>query len=208
MKNSILLKTGMFSLLAMLAIAVLFMSSSTDKQSEQNLIKELTNDVKILKTELAEVQANDSPNSAEPFIGEIQMFGGNFAPRGWALCDGQLLPISQHSALFSLLGTTFGGDGRSTFGLPDLRGRVAVHPGTGPGLSNKRLGSKFGTELSTEISAQKGYVKVSGPAEKPQVPNIEILKDMNLDTRPSNNMQPSLGVNYIIALEGIYPSRN
>jgi len=83
---------------------------------------------------------------AEPFIAEIKMFGGNFAPRGWAFCDGQLLAISSNTALFSLLGTTYGGDGRTTFGLPDLRGRVSVHPGNGPGLSPYRLGEKGGAE--------------------------------------------------------------
>lgn len=87
--------------------------------------------------------------AAEPFIGQIQMVGFNFAPRGWAFCDGQLLPISQNTALFSLLGTTYGGDGRTTFGLPDLRGRVAIHPGTGPGLSNYRWGQKGGSETNT-----------------------------------------------------------
>ena len=88
-------------------------------------------------------------NSAEPFIAEIIMFGGNFAPRGWAFCDGQLLAINTNQALFSLLGTTYGGDGRTTFGLPDLRGRVPVHPGTGPGLTQRRLGEKGGTETNT-----------------------------------------------------------
>ena len=83
---------------------------------------------------------------SEPFIAEIIMFGGNFAPRGWAFCDGQLLSISSNTALFSILGTTFGGDGRTTFALPDMRGRVSVHPGTGPGLSNRRLGERGGTE--------------------------------------------------------------
>ena len=87
--------------------------------------------------------------SSEPFIGEIRMFAGNFAPRGWAFCDGQLLPISQNTALFSILGTTYGGDGRTTFGLPDLRGRVPVHAGRGPGLSDIRLGQKGGAETST-----------------------------------------------------------
>ena len=86
---------------------------------------------------------------SEPFIGEIQMFGFNFAPRGWATCDGQLLPIAQNSALFSLLGTTYGGDGRTTFGLPDLRGRVAIHMGQGPGLSNRTIGSRSGSESET-----------------------------------------------------------
>ena len=86
---------------------------------------------------------------SEPFVGEIRMFAGNFAPRGWAFCDGQLLATSQNDALFSLLGTIYGGDGRTTFGLPDLRGRIPVHAGTGPGLSPRRLGAKAGAEKVT-----------------------------------------------------------
>ena len=86
---------------------------------------------------------------AEPFLGQISLFGYSFAPRGWANCDGQLLAISQNTALFSLLGTTYGGDGRTNFGLPDLRGRVAIHTGNGPGLSNYALGAKGGTENVT-----------------------------------------------------------
>jgi microcystin-dependent protein len=89
-----------------------------------------------------------SRSSAEPLLGEIFMFAGNFAPRGFALCEGQLLSIASNSALFSILGTTYGGDGRSTFGLPDLRGRVPVGPGTGPGLTPRRLGDKDGTETA------------------------------------------------------------
>jgi microcystin-dependent protein len=89
------------------------------------------------------------PSSADPILGEIIMFGGNFAPRSWAFCDGQLLSISSYSALFSILGTTYGGDGRTTFALPDLRGRTAVQPGTGPGLTPRRLGEKSGTETVT-----------------------------------------------------------
>ncbi len=89
---------------------------------------------------------NTTSSSLEPFIGEIIMFGGTFAPRGWTFCDGQLLPIAQHTALFSILGTTYGGDGRTTFALPDLRGRVPLHPGTGPGLTPRKLGEKGGTE--------------------------------------------------------------
>ncbi len=85
----------------------------------------------------------------EPFIGQIIMFGGNFAPRGWALCDGQLLQISQYSALFSILGTTYGGDGRTTFGLPELRGRCAIHAGSGPGLPTYALGAKSGNSQTT-----------------------------------------------------------
>lgn len=83
---------------------------------------------------------------ASPFLGQIQMFGFNFPPRAWAFCDGQLLPISSNTALFSLLGTTFGGDGRTTFGLPDLRGRSATHVGTGPGISNISWGERGGRE--------------------------------------------------------------
>ncbi|WP_346857049.1 tail fiber protein [uncultured Draconibacterium sp.] len=90
----------------------------------------------------------------DPFIGQIVMFGGNFAPRGWAFCDGQLLSIAQNTALFSILGTTYGGDGRTTFGLPDLRGRVPMHPGNGPGLSSRRLGEKGGVENVTLTTAQ------------------------------------------------------
>jgi microcystin-dependent protein len=97
----------------------------------------------VLLLTLNHVQASD------PFLGEISMFAGNFAPRGWALCDGQLLAISQNSALFSILGTTYGGDGRTTFGLPDLRGRFAIGAGTGPGLSNRRLGDEYGSSTHT-----------------------------------------------------------
>jgi microcystin-dependent protein len=86
---------------------------------------------------------------SEPFIGQIVLFAGNFAPRGWAFCDGQLLPIAQNDALFSILGTTYGGDGRTTFGLPDLRGRVPLHPGTGPSLTMRRLGEKGGAESAS-----------------------------------------------------------
>ena len=89
-----------------------------------------------------------SRSAADPLVAEIMLFAGNFAPRGWAFCDGQLLSISSNTALFSLLGTTFGGDGRTTFGLPDLRGRTAIHPGSGPGLSNRRWGEKGGTETN------------------------------------------------------------
>ena len=95
---------------------------------------------------IALVGVYPSRNGPDPFIGEIMQVGFNFAPRGWALCDGQLLPIASNQALFSLLGTTYGGDGRTTFALPDLRGRVSLHPGTGPGLSTRRLGERAGAE--------------------------------------------------------------
>ena len=91
---------------------------------------------------------------SDAFIGQIMIFAGNFAPRNWAFCDGQLLSIAQNTALFSILGTTYGGDGRVTFGLPDLRGRVPVHPGQGPGLSNVVLGQSWGIESTTLIAGQ------------------------------------------------------
>ncbi len=104
----------------------------------------------------------------EPFLGEISMVGFNFAPRGWALCDGQLLSIAQHNALFSLLGTIYGGDGRTTFALPDLRGRVPMHAGSGPGLNPRRLGERSGTETNTQTVSQMAshnhpVVVTSGP---------------------------------------------
>lgn len=137
---------------------------------------------------------------SEPFVGEIRMFAGNFAPRGWAFCDGQLLAVSQNDALFSLLGTMYGGDGRTTFALPDCRGRTPVHAGQGPGLPDRRLGSKGGQFAN-------GNVPVTTSA------NI----DRNLASNPETWEAPSPGaahatprlfVNFIIALFGIYPSRN
>jgi len=91
---------------------------------------------------------------SEPFIAEIGIFAGNFAPRGWAFCNGQILPISQNTALFSLVGTTYGGDGRTTFALPNLQGRAPMHPGTGPGLTTRRLGQSGGVETVTLSEAQ------------------------------------------------------
>lgn len=108
---------------------------------------------------------------SEPFVGEIKMFAGNFAPRGWALCDGQLLSVSGNDALFSLLGTIYGGDGRTTFGLPDLRGRVPVHMGQGPGLMNRPIGSKSGAETVVLTAAQlPGHTHALGPAASGEAP--------------------------------------
>ena len=177
----------------------------------------------------------NSGNAQEPFLGEIRMFGGNFAPRGWAFCDGQILPINQNQALFSLLGTTYGGDGRTTFGLPDLRGRVPIHHGTGPGLTQKRLGQSSGTETNT-LSAENlpshshtiNAVLEDGNQSSPtgNLPAGTKLLDqeysdaaanttMNAtmvnstgNNQAVNNMQPYLTVTYIIALQGIFPSRN
>jgi microcystin-dependent protein len=140
-------------------------------------------------------------SGADPFIGEVGLFANNFAPRGWAFCDGQLLDISQNTALFSLLGTTYGGDGRTTFGLPDLRGRTAIHAGTGPGLTPRTLGSTTGVEDVTLTEAQMASHNHTLPPSS----------DMTGSTgggQPHYNMQPSLALNYIIALSGVYPSRN
>ena len=109
---------------------------------------------------------------ADPFIAEIRIFAGNFAPRGWAFCNGQLLPISQNTALFSLVGTTYGGDGRTTFGLPNLQGRVPMHPGNGPGLTARQLGESGGVETVTLAESQMpththGLNAAPDPAEAP-----------------------------------------
>lgn len=111
---------------------------------------------KLLKATFAMILLNCSPATAlaEPMLGEIKFFAGNFAPKGWALCDGQLLPINQNFALFSILGTTYGGDGRNSFALPDMRGRSPIHPGTGEGLSRVLLGDQVGVESNTLTSNQ------------------------------------------------------
>ena len=171
----------------------------------------------------------------ETFLGEIRMFAGNFAPTGWAFCQGQLLPIAQNQALFALLGTTYGGNGTTTFALPDLRGRVPVGFGQGLGLSNKDLGQQFGSETVTLTTAQMpahshtvNAVTTEGNQNLPtnSLPaNTKTLdkeySDANANTtmkatmvnptggnQPFGVTQPSLGVNFIIALQGIYPSRN
>ena len=172
----------------------------------------------------------------DPFIGEIVMFGGNFAPRAWAFCDGQLLAISQNTALFSILGTTYGGDGRTTFGLPDLRGRVPMHPGNGPGLTDRRLGQKFGNETNHLTTAQlpaHGHALLAsgnGPdAKSPAGAFLPTLPRSGAETyasaigtaaqmgtavgntgsnQPVNNMQPVGCINFIICLQGVFPSRS
>ena len=153
---------------------------------------------------------------AQPFLGEIAMFGGNFAPNGWALCQGQLLSIAQHSALFSLLGTIYGGDGRTTFALPDLRSRVPIQAGQGPGLRNWTLGQRGGTERTPETPAHthtavESEIRGTGP----QVAGAVTGGDRGTDTSQSagtppgnGNHQPYQVVNYIIALSGVYPSRS
>ncbi len=178
-----------------------------------------------------------SPNAhagIDPFIGEIQWFAGNFAPRGWAFCDGQLLPISSYTALFSILGTTYGGDGRTTFALPDVRGRVIVHEGAGPGLSSRRLGEEGGTETETlntnQMPSHTHTLRAnSGPSSEVSPTNNVLASpgrtrlyesgDANTNMNSSsvaasggglshNNMQPYTTLQCIIALEGIFPSRS
>lgn len=169
----------------------------------------------------------------EPILGQIQAFGFNFAPRGWAKCDGQLLPISQYSALFSLLGTTYGGDGRTTFALPDLRSRSPMHSGTGPGLSTRSEGERSGAESVTltlaEIPSHSHFPKASDQPGNSDYPIGTVCADEThtqfklYSTAPTgymtetsnsggglshNNMHPYLVINYCIALQGIFPSRN
>lgn len=173
---------------------------------------------------------------AEAFIGEIRMFGGDYAPVGWALCDGSLLEVSQNEALFSLLGTIYGGDGRTTFGLPDLRGRVPIHMGTGPGLTPRTIGSKGGTETETLTPANipvhnhtwqasanpasggvpEGWVLGSGvevdiyssnTAPLVKMATAAIANSGNVSPAATENLMPYQAINYIIALQGDYPSR-
>lgn len=171
---------------------------------------------------------------SEPFVGEIRMFAGNFAPRGWAFCDGQLLAVSQNDALFSLLGTIYGGDGRTTFGLPDLRGRIPIHAGHGPGLSERRLGAKGGAEKVTltvnqMASHTHGPLKGTSQTATEALPQGELTAQTDgafyIDDTPvigfndasitkvggstsHMNLMPFLCVHFIIALVGIYPSRH
>lgn len=171
----------------------------------------------------------------DPFVAEIRIFPFNFAPKGWAFCDGQLLPISQNTALFSLLGTTYGGDGKSNFGLPDMQGNAPMHPGQGPGLSLHDLGETSGSEtvklLLSEIpahshammaSTQDGIDNHSSGNLLAQGVGVGQYVDMNTGPfttlnpntlppaggdQPHNNMQPYLTLNFCIALQGVYPPR-
>lgn len=171
---------------------------------------------------------------SDPFVAEIRMFGGNFAPNGWAFCDGQLLPIAQNTALFSLLGTTYGGDGKSTFGVPDLRGRAPMHHGQGQGLTNRVLGESGGAESVTLTAAQipshthnvaLPSVNTAATTSDPQnnlpartpentyastgtaVDMASATSGNSGGSQQHNNLQPYLTVSFIIALQGIFPPR-
>lgn len=168
---------------------------------------------------------------AEPFISEIRAFGFNFAPKGWATCDGQIIPINQNQALYSLIGTTYGGDGRNTFQLPDMRGRTPIHFGP-----NNSLGAKAGIEnvslISNEIPAHTHTLQATTSAPAANTPAGNLLATLPADKAnfaapananttlnpgsiaaaggsiPHTNMQPSLVINFCIALVGAFPSRN
>jgi microcystin-dependent protein len=165
-----------------------------------------------------------------PFLGEIRIFGGTFAPRGFAFCQGQIMSIAQNSALFALLGTTYGGDGVTTFALPDLRGRVPVHQGQGPGLSYYFLGQSGGSEsvtLTTNQMPVHGHAAAcnSSPGTSPdpsnnfwaasaelnpytnQTPNASMVQSAG-GSQPHTNILPYTVLSFIIAVEGIFPSRN
>ena len=169
-----------------------------------------------------------------PFVAEIRIFPFNFAPTGWALCDGQLLPINQNTApLFSLLGTTYGGDGQTTFALPNLQGSVPMHPGQGPGLSAHDLGETGGSDTVTAqqaempphahpMSASGQDATVNGPAGQQVAngigigmyapPDPVVALDQNVvapvgGDQPHNNLQPYLTFSFCIALQGVYPPR-
>ncbi len=173
----------------------------------------------------------------DPFVAEIRIFPFNFAPKGWAFCDGQILPLSQNTALFSLLGTTYGGDGKSNFALPNVQGRATMHPGQGPGLSLHDLGETGGSEtvtlLESEIPAHShplGVHNQDPAALNAPAPNRSLARSSggfayitNTNASPSqfadqtvapaggdqphNNMQPYLTLNFCIALQGVYPPR-
>jgi microcystin-dependent protein len=172
---------------------------------------------------------------SEPFIGEVRAFGFNFAPRGWALCQGAVLPLAQNTALFALLGTTYGGDGRSTFALPDLRGRMAMGFGQGPGLSRRELGETPGAPTHTLTTAEvpahghslnavaSATTGTPGPtvalantangAPAYRTPGATVaLSAASLNAvggaQPHENRQPYLGLNFCIALQGIFPPRS
>ncbi len=167
---------------------------------------------------------------SEPFLSEIRMVGFGFPPRGWAFCDGQLLPINMNQALFALLGTTYGGDGRTTFALPDVRGRAPIHEGRGPGLSDHFLGQRGGTERHGLIGSEAGHshtlpasshradqtspdgnawaVGAAAAFGEGRGESMADVVDSVGGGLSHENMQPYLAVYFCIALQGLFPSRN
>lgn len=170
----------------------------------------------------------------DPFVAEIRIFPFNFAPKGWAFCDGQILPLSQNTALFSLLGTTYGGDGKSNFALPNLQGNAAMHPGQGPGLSLHDLGETGGSDTvslleseipshshalladildiaDTNVVSPTASLALSSGGTLYQAASNGTLSDNALapagGDQPHNNLQPYLTLNFCIALQGVYPPR-
>lgn len=168
---------------------------------------------------------------AQPFIGEIRMFGGNFAPVGWEFCDGQLVPISENDALFTLIGTTYGGDGESTFALPNLQSRIPIHQGQGPGLTSRTLAEMAGVEtvtLTTQQMPVHNHALIAstnvGGSSNPQgqllaagtnvqffrviAPNANMAPNIISPaggSQPHENLMPYLCINYIISMFGIFP---
>lgn len=171
----------------------------------------------------------------EPFVGEIRMFGGSFAPAGWAMCQGQLMPIAENETLFNLIGTTYGGDGQETFALPDLQGRAPMHAGQGPGISqNYQLGEQGGVEsvtlttqqtpvhnhaflvnsaIGTQTNASNNYpaAPITGKAYYAATPD-KFMSNTILSpvggSQPHENLQPYLCLTFIISLFGVFPSQN
>jgi microcystin-dependent protein len=180
------------------------------------------------------LSANKVTAQVDPLLGQISMFAGNFAPRGWALCDGQLLLIDQNQRLFSILGTTYGGDGRTTFALPDLRGRAPIHEGQGTSLSDKRLGQRGGAEQVilqvSNLPSHTHSLNASTATGTSNAPTGNVHADTSVFDKeyattantamsgtaigntggniPVSIVQPYLTINYIIALQGVFPSRN
>jgi microcystin-dependent protein len=239
MKKSNLITTSLLVVFTITLGGLLFTSSSTVDHSTSEAILELSTELADMKAELKNLKSVDENKavSADPLLGEVTLFAGNFAPRGWAFCHGQLLSIASNSALFSILGTTYGGDGRTTFALPDLRGRSAIGVGNGPGLYDVRHGQKSGIEQVTltinnlpshshstttnvpgfevfpaidEDSFQQGTKSFLSIGNDPNSRDTNILGNVS----PTGGSQsfsvrnPYLGMNYIIALQGVFPSRS
>jgi microcystin-dependent protein len=197
---------------------ILLLTTNIDKFISFVILYKNKIDMKrFILTILIAVGLTTASFAQDQIIGEIRLFAGNFAPRGWAFCNGQTVAINQNQALFSILGTTYGGNGVSTFALPDLRGRVPVHAGfsQGPGLSLTSLGEMGGTETTTlhpnVVSVKTTNVsldtKTTGRDGAPMVVN-SVTVDNPTTPQVISNRPPYLGLNYIICMEGIYPMRN